>query len=60
MKMPAAGRADGIDLASLGEATQTGLSLSTDMVSVAGISKWQTSQMEKLPKAVFTLANFAA
>ncbi len=45
MKMPAAARADGFDLAFLGEATQIGLSLSTDTVSVAGIFKWQTSQM---------------
>ncbi len=43
MKMPAAATEDGYDLAFLGEARQIGLSLSTN--TVAGISKWQTSQM---------------
>ncbi len=43
--MPAAATEDGYDLASLGEATQTGSSLSSTTVSVAGISKWQTLPM---------------
>jgi hypothetical protein len=45
MKMPAAATEDGYDLAFLGEATQTGLSLSSVTISVTGISKWQTLPM---------------
>jgi hypothetical protein len=43
MKMHATAAEDAFDLPCLDEVTKTGLSLSTK--TIAGISKWQTSQM---------------